>query len=138
MAELKSYLLKGPSQSDISMPIGRLEDITEGTWEIGLSSISFAYTSSFSRSTLLQISCNFVMGKAVTPSGELEAVQTPMNMVLVKGTTGGRGIVGFRQRDFFEVNNAQQQLIFHLRDAETGNTVSGANIFLQVLLRRVR
>ncbi len=138
MSPLKGYLLKGPLQSEVSLPVGRFEDITEGVWEIGLSSISFAYTSTSNRTTLLRISSNFVMGKELSLSGEIKAVQTPMNMVLIRATSGGRGIVGFRQVNFFEVNNAQQHLSFTVNDAETGDSVHGANIILHVLLRRIR
>ncbi len=101
------------------------------------STVSFIFTKDVA-STLLTITSNLVTGFKVNEARQIESEDVTMNCVLIKGSRGGKSIVGFRQRDFYEINNAQQDVKIYLRDAIDGTKVEGAHVLIHVLLRRVR
>ncbi len=47
-------------------------------------------------------------------------------------------LIGFKQRDFFEVNNVEQDIKIYLHNAETEQPITGIPTIVHVLLRRIR
>ncbi len=133
---IRSYLLRGELGSQLQFPISRTEDILSGTWELAFSTISFEYQET-SAPVLLRITSNLVMGRSVNSRKELTSEEATLNMVMVKPIAGSRGIIGFRQRDFYEVNNAQHDMVINVTNLSEG-PLPRAAVFLHVLLRRSR
>ncbi len=133
---VKSYVLSGNLGTDLSFPIGRTENILVGTWEMCFSSISFQYSETHAQ-VILRITTNLVMGKGVNEKSELTGEPTTLNLVLVRPVSGTLALVGFRQRDYFEINNAQQDMVIHITNLTEG-PLPNAKVFLHVLLKRVR
>ncbi len=137
MGHLKSCVLRGQLDGKLTFPIGLVEDIKDGRWLMCFSTISFSYRKAVP-ARFLAVSSNFVTGFTVDSSNQLVSVDVTMNIIHVKGNPGTKGIVGFRQRDFFEVNNAQRDLTVRFTDASSGESVSGAEVIVHALLKRER
>ena len=137
MSALRSCVLRGQLEGPITFPFGLIENIREGTWQIAFSSVSFAYTSNI-RSTFLAVSSNYVTGFTVNASKELVSSEVIMNIIHIKGSAGSKGIVGFRQRDFYQVTDPTEDLTIHFVDVQTGRPVTGSEVIVHALLKRVR
>ncbi len=133
---LRSYVLTGELGTKLQFPIARTEDILSGTWEMAFSTISFQYLETRTP-VLLRITCNLVMGHSVNSQGELTSEEATLNILMVNPTLGSRGIVGFRQRDFYEINRAQRDMVITIAGLQE-ETLPRALVFLHVLLRRIR
>ncbi len=79
-----------------------------------------------------------VTGYTVNSSGNIVDSNVTMNVILLRGAAGNNSIIGFRQRDFFQVNSAQQDLKLRFTKTIDGTTVSGAYVIAHVLLQRLR
>ncbi len=131
-----SVLLRGEVGSDLVYPLSLIEDVLDGRWEMCVSTIGFTYTTP-APTQHLAISSNYVMGKFVSGTSP-SAGQTILNLCIFGNrTAGAKTIIGMKQQTYFPVNNAQQFLRVTLKNAETGERPSGANVIALILLRRV-
>ncbi len=133
---MRSCVALGSLEQGLSYPIGRILDVSEGVWVMCLSSLSIEYTANVPP-TFLSVSSNFVAGFEVSGMGQLVDKNVTLNVVFLRGNSGAKSIIGFRQRDFFEINNPQQDITIEFRGLD-GSVVQGAKVFAHILLRRVR
>ncbi len=139
MKKLISVLLKGEIESDIVYPISLIEQVNEGAWEMCITTLGFTYTSEdVVPVSHVAISSNFVLGKSVNDRNEPCGEEAVLNLCIYGNKkVGAKTIIGMRQQTFFAINNAQQNLKLTLRNAATNERLSGSNVVVQVLLRRI-
>ncbi len=137
--KLITVLLNGNIESDLTYPIGIIEQVNEGQWEISVSSIAFQYTANSPPPVShVTVSCNFVMGKFVNASLEPFVDQAVLNLLVYGNKPKGmRTIIGLKQREYFSVNNAQQVLRLSLKDSQSGQRLFGSVVTALILLRRI-
>ncbi len=137
MGKIYAIALRGDIGERICFDIGAVIGISEGVWNIALSSVSFSHTETHG-TDILSVRCNQVTQKSLNEKGELARENTILNMIAVARTAGVKNIIGFKQRDYFEINNAQHELFFELRDELEGKQLRGSLVIVHALLRRIR
>ena len=133
---LKSCVISGTCEK-LTLSLGVTERIFEGTWELALSSISFHFKNDLS-SSIVKISSNYVSNLEVNSNGSVSRQPACLNMIFLAGTANKKKLIGFKQRDFFEINNVEQDFKIFLTNAETNKPLSGITTYVHVLLRRTR
>ncbi len=140
---LRSVLLKGTVDQILKYPLRLVMDITEGEWQIALSTISFKY---YTRSEhqediprkVLQLSSNYVITQDVNERNEVISTEAVLSTIFYGGKHGTENTIGFKNQNFFTVTNAEQELQIKLTTIDQNDFTTGASVFLLVLLRRVR
>ena len=143
MAPIKSVLLKGRVDQTLKYPVGRIIDITEGEWQLALSTISFKYYSKSKHNQdiprkVLQLTSNYVMTKDIDERDEVVSTEAVLSTVYYGGRHGTETTIGFKNQNYFTVTNAEQELQITLSTIDTKELISGASVFLLILLRRMR
>ncbi len=143
MAPLKTVLLKGNIGKTLTYPLSLTQNIREGEWEIGLCNVSFLYNSKQEHPaniprTVLKISSNYVLTQDINERGEVTTVPAILSVVKYGANHGSIATIGFKNRDYFRVNQPDQDLIISFQTIDTEEFVTGANVFLLVALRRLR
>ncbi len=143
MTGIKTVLLKGSINQTLTYPISMTHNIREGEWHIGLCNVSFLYHSKEQHPqpiprVILKISSNCVLTQDINERGEVTTVPAVLSVVRYGGNHGTIATVGFKNRDYFCINNAEQELVIKLETVDTDKFTSGASVFLLVVLKRVR
>ncbi len=132
-----TVLLQGNINSDLTYNISLLDDFTQGHWELGVSSLGFSYTSQ-NNPAVLKLTCNCVLGKYVNTTNQVYTSEEVLQLVIYGGkSVGTKVVIGIKNRDFFRLNNMEQILRVALKDAETDQYVSGAQVHVLMMFRRV-
>ncbi len=135
--KLQTYTIKGKIDSTLKLDVGKLEpEITQGKWELCLSSVGFSYTTNVS-DHLIAVSTNYVIGKKL--NNEKEIVMTPATLAIVfcGGSPGKKRVMSINKEDFFEINNAQYTLEVNAVDAMSGEPITGVDVVVLLYLRRI-
>ena len=116
MGVLKSVLLKGTISQTLTYPLTLTEEVRDGEWEIALNNVSFLYHTK-----------------------EAHPAPIPKNILKITSNYHGqKSTIGFRNRDFYTINNVEQNLIIKFDTIDTNEFTTGAEVFLLVVLKRVR
>ncbi len=83
-------------------PFGAIEPITNGRWELALSSVSAIFSKDLSWNTIFEVSTNYIE-KVVVRNDVRERQEMPLAFIRFKGQPSEKIMLGFRWRDFFEV-----------------------------------
>ncbi len=139
---LRSILLKGSIDQTLTYPVGSIVKIYEGEWQLALSTISFLYdkkekTNPIPRE-ILTLTTNFIMAEDINERSEVILAPAILSMVKFGAANNAKSTIGFRNQNFFKVNNPQQELQLDLKTVDTKKTTEGASVFILLLLRRVR
>ncbi len=140
---LHSILLKGAIGQTLTYPVMSVLNIREGEWQIGLSSVSFLYNSAEEHPAriprvVLKITSNYVLTQDINERGEVITAPACLSVVRYGGNHGTVSTIGFKHRDMFRVNSAEQDLIVSFDTIDTNTFTSGSHVFLLVILKRVR
>ena len=143
MAPLKTVLLKGVINKTLTFPLTSTQNVREGEWQISLCNVSFLYNSKEEHPAkipraVLKITSNYVLDKDINERGEVVTVPAILSVVKFGANHGSIATIGFKNRDFFTINNTEQDLVLKFETVDTETFVSGASVFLLVALRRVR
>ena len=140
----RSVLLKGRVDQTLTFPLGRIVKIMDGEWQIALSTISFFYAPKDEENPkaipreVLEVTSNYVMLEDINERNEIILSPGVLSMVQYGGGHGTKSTIGFRNQNFFSINNPQQQLTISLKTVDTKQFTEGAIVFLLVLVRRIR
>ncbi len=116
-----------------------VEDITDGEWHVALSSVSLHYGSQLIEKCLVSVSTNLVTQKSVNSRGEVVKEEASLGITTFGGNTANQLVtLGFRNRDFLYVNQAQSVLGVNIRNIETQNNLAGAKAVILLCLKRVK
>ncbi len=136
MSPLKTVIVSG-AVNKLSYPLGSTEKIFDGTWEMALSSISFIFKKEIPP-TIVKIGTNFVTHLEINSTGEIIRQPACLNMIFISGSANKKNLIGFKQRDFFEINEMQQELKVFLSNAESSKSLEGIEAYVHILLKRKR
>ena len=135
----RTVTLQGNISETIKFPIGMVEDITDGEWHVALSSVSLHYGSQLIEKCLVSVSTNLVTQKSVNSRGEVVKEEASLGITTFGGNTANQLVtLGFRNRDFLYVNQAQSVLGVNIRNIETQNNLAGAKAVILLCLKRVK
>ena len=133
--KLKSFLIKGTLKEAAKFKIcDALPGIKTGIWEICLSSIAFYYKKSMNN--IVSVSTNFIQSDDINESGQTITKQAILASVHCSGKKGTKQLIGFKQRDFFEINCVQNFIQIDFKDLDTEKTVDGAKVYILILVRK--
>ena len=109
MAALKSVLLKGTIDQSLKYPLGLVHEITEGDWQIALSTISFKFHAKTQHEPdiprrVLKITSNYVMTHDVNERNEIIYTPAVLSTIFYGGKHGTETTIGFKNQNFFQVN----------------------------------
>ncbi len=140
---LKSILLKGNVGKTLTYPVPSVLNIREGEWQIGLSNVSFIYDSAEQHPSriprvILKITSNYVLTQDINERGEVITVPACLSVVRHGGNHGSSTTIGFKNRDYYNVNNAEKELIISFKTVDTDKFTTGSNVFLLVVFKRLR
>ncbi len=143
MVALKSVLLKGVINQTLTYPLSLVLPIREGEWHISLASVSLQYHSKAQHPapiprTILKVTSNYVTTQDVNSRNEVIASPAILSVFRIGGEHDACTTIGFRNRDFFTVNSAEPNLKINLQTVNTNEYTTGADVFLLVVLKRVR
>ena len=99
----------------MSYNIGDVESITSGRWQLAISSISLLFQGNRSWNSIFEISSNFIEHSVPSSSG-LARKEMSLGFFRVKGNPGEKQVIGFKWRDFFEVNQASRTIILNFKE----------------------
>ena len=143
MAPIKSVLLRGTVDQTLKYPLGLILDIMEGEWEMALSTVSFKY---YSRSKhqediprkVLQLTSNYILTQDVNERNEVISTEAVLSTVFYGAKHGSEMTIGFKNQNYYRVNHPHQELQISLTTIDEKKFLTGASVFLLVLLRRTR
>ncbi len=143
MTILKSVLLKGTINQTLVYPLTLVQNVREGEWQIALNNVSFMYQSEQQHPepiprVVLKITSNYVMTQDVNERNEIVTVPAVLSALRYGGSHGQCSTIGFKNVYFYTINNVEQNLIIKFETIDTGRFTTGAEVFLLILLRRVR
>ncbi len=142
--KMRSILLKGTIEETLTYPMSLVENILEGEWQLALSTISFLYNEKDEENPkeipreVLKVTANYVMGQDVNEFKEVTYSPLVLSTVRYGAAHGSKSTIGFKNQNFFRVNNPQQELSISLKTIDTDMMTEGSIVFLLILLRRVR
>ena len=118
-------------------------NIREGEWQMGLSNVSFLYNSEEQHPdriprVVLKIESNYVLTQDINERGEVITVPAILSVVRHGGNHGTSTTIGFKNRDFYCINSAEQDLVISFKTVDTDQFTSGSNVFLLLVFKRVR
>ncbi len=132
-----SVLLEGPINTVLKYNVGLLENLNEGLWELAISSVAFSYIEA-TQPSILKIQCNSVMGSFVNANLQVYTSERILQLVIFGGkAVGHKMVIGMKQRDYVLINKTQQILEVTLKDVERNDFVSGANVYMTIVFRRI-
>ncbi len=141
---LRSILLKGRVDQTLKYPLGLIEKIQEGEWQIALSTISFIYDAKDQENPkeipreVIKVTTNYVMNQEVNELGEVVYIPAVLSTLRYGAAHESKSTIGFKNQNFYVVNNPQQELQVSLKTVDTNKMTEGSTVFLLLLLRRVR
>ncbi len=140
----RSILLKGRIDQTLTYPVGLIAKINEGEWQIALSTISFIYEKEDKQNPkpipreILAVTTNYIMAEDINERSEVILASEVLSLVQYGGPHNSKRSIGFRNQNFFLINNPQQELRVDLKTVDTNQRTEGAAVFLLLLLRRIR
>ncbi len=143
MVILKPILLRGTIDQTLKYPLGQIENIQEGEWQLSLISVSFIYNKRNEHPAdiprkILKISSNYILTSDINERSEKITVQAPLAVVRYGAAHGTVATIGFRSQLNYPINNPEQELVIKFTTVDTNMTTSGASVFLYGALKRVR
>ncbi len=143
MVVLKTIFLKGTINEALTYPLPLIENIRVGEWQMALSSVSLKYFTQSQhpnpiKRVSLKISSNYIMGKDVNEQNEIISKPATISAIQFGGNYGQSSTIGFKNRDFFTINNPEPNLRISFKTVDTEEFVTGAHVFLLIVLKRVR
>ncbi len=143
MPPVKSVLLKGSIDETLRFPLGKLENIQEGEWQLALVSVSFRYNSREEHPgniprEILKVTTNYVMTQELNEHSEKVVVPATLSLLEYGGVHGSKKTIGFKNQIYFTVNNPEQDFVVKFSTVDTNQMVTGSNVFLFVVVKRIR
>ena len=126
-------------------PLGSIEAITSGRWELAISAITALYCERRPWNSIFEVSTNFVEHTVVKNSGRVKE-EIPLAFVRFKGQPTDKVLLGYKWRDFFEVNAPSNIFTLTLRELKDPNIQPqpvpagrkrGAYISILIIFRRI-
>ncbi len=143
MACVKPVLLKGNITETLRFPLGKIESIQEGEWQLALLSVSFAYNSKEEHPDkierkLIKVTSNYVMTQEINEQAEKVVVPAVLSVLEYGSFHGAKKTIGFKNQIFYSINNPEQDLVVKFSTVDTNFMLTGANVFLLLLIKRIR
>ena len=105
----------------LEYPLGQVESITSGRWELAISAMSFIFSKQLAWNSIFEVSTNYIDSSFIT--GEAGRIREPMPLcfIRIKGQPKDKVVIGYKWRDFYEITTPMQtlKLIFkEIRDPD--------------------
>ncbi len=85
-------------------PLGAIESVTSGRWDIAISSISF-FTNGQPWNSIYEVSTNYIDTITISATGSKIREEMPLALVRIKGQPNEKQVLGFKWRDYFEISS---------------------------------
>ncbi len=143
MVNLVPILVRGSVDQPLKYPLQQVVDITRGEWQVALSTITFRYHSKSQHEAViprkvLKVTSNQVMTHDVNDRNEVIYTAAVLSTVYYGGKHSTETTIGFKNQNFYTVNNPLQELELKLSTIDKGEFVTGGSVFVLLLFRRVR
>ncbi len=118
--KLKTIKLSGQFSGDtsnilLSYKLGNVERVTSGRWELAISSIAVLFEGNLPWNSVFEISTNYVEHTVLTETGQ-QKEQMPLSFTRLKGNPNDKLVIGFKWRDFYEINSPTATLFLNLKE----------------------
>ena len=143
MVFLKPIVLRGTIDQTLKYPLGQIENIQEGEWQLSLISVSFIYDNKNKHPAeiprkVLKVTSNYVLTTDINERSEKITVQAPLAVLRYGAAHASVATIGFRSQLCYTINNPEQELSIKFITIDTNTMTSGASVFLYLVLKRVR
>ncbi len=119
-------------------PFGSIESITSGRWELAISNISLLFGEGHAWNTIYEVSTNYIDVATIGSNGTRQREPMPLTFFRAKGQPEDKIMLGFRWRDYFEINTPSKVFrltLKEIRDPDTiPNPAEGGSVFVSILL----
>ncbi len=118
-------------------PLGSIEAITSGRWELAIANITFIFGRGDAWNTIYEVSTNYIDTVTVDKNNVLQREPMTLTFFRAKGQPEDKVMLGFRWRDFFEITSPSKvfKLMFNeIREPETVQPIGNGSAFVSVLV----
>ncbi len=113
--KLSSTLSGDTKNYSLSYPLGIIESITSGRWEIAISAVAVFFEGNLAWNSVFEISTNYVEHTVITETGQ-ERKEMPLAFIRLKGNPNDKQVIGFKWRDFFHITSPSHTLSLNLKE----------------------
>jgi hypothetical protein len=134
---LKSVLLKGTLENDITYTLCPATEFSEGLWTIAINSLTYeCIIEGIEIKQSFSISCNLVKSQKLSSTNQVESYDQPLNVFIFDSKLKKKTI--YFDKLWFQINAVSNELKFTIKNVEQNENVTYANkITLHVLFQRV-
>jgi hypothetical protein len=135
--KLKTLVLEGPLTSTLKYRLASVEPITQGSWQIAISSVSFVFQKA--ADLIVDIETNFVQQRRLLNTGVIFSGPAKLHVLHCSGKANTSQTVLLPTRDWFDVTNADNFFEINIAHAMAGHALPATvHVTVLVLLRRVK
>ncbi len=99
----------------LSYPLGVIEAINSGRWELAISSIAVIISKNLAWNCIYEVSTNYIDNVVIGTTGSREREPMTLSFFRLKGVPNDKLVVGFKWRDFFQITNPCKELILNFK-----------------------
>ena len=108
--KLDGLLTHEPSTT-FEYPLGAIESVTSGRWDIAISSISF-FTNRQPWNSVYE--ANYFYTITISATGSKIREEMPLALVRIKGQPNEKQVLGFKWRDYFEISSPLKNVPYNI------------------------
>ncbi len=120
-------------------PLGSIESITSGRWELAISNISLIFGRGHTWNTIYEVSTNYIDSVVAGENGIRQIQPMTLTFIRAKGQPGEKVMLGFRWRDFFEISSPSKMFRVTFKEITDPDGIAPApaqdgSVFVSILI----